>query len=463
MKLRSGVSMTETSASLGKRYWKNGGKGGSSPKQLRQHGTPTCNSTGIQAATHNLPPSGTSGASTSAGLLGGMSLSARRHLRQHRPPRPRSPVSVGLRRSNRRTTYRPNNDDDDSDPDDVDDKKDEDYDPDDDVDDDDDELADLTAQRLRNIIKSARYRTEHREQVLANKKLYRENNRDFIAVAGKCYRERNRAQVAKSKKRYREKNRAQVAAASKRYRERHREQVMEYGQRYREKHRARLKEYNKAYRETHRAQRLEREKRYRENNQEQRLAYQRRYREDHRELLREKGKRYRARLAEKKRTGETLKTLGPLAVTIPLTVCRTQPSVESYLNNFCASLPSVERQKTEEKIKALGPLKLTIPLEDFMKSRPVTSPETEHSSFCESFLDSYTLTDMDSGVTQALDPPDLEDLSFLENISPDEWTELLRDVEDSSSFDLEALLLPEDLVHDMSPDEGVDLMYDLVT
>jgi len=137
--------------------------------------------------------------------------------------------------------------------------------------------------------------------------------------------------------------------------------------------------------------------------------------------------------------------------------------VESYLNNFCASLPSVERQKTEEKIKALGPLKLTIPLEDFKKSTPVTSPEAENFSFCESFLDSYTLTDMDSGVTQTMDPPDLEDLSFLQNISPDEWTQLLRDVEDSSSFDLEALLLPEDLVHDMSPDEGVDLMYDLVT
>ena len=42
---------------------------------------------------------------------------------------------------------------------------------------------------------------------------------------------------------------------------------------------------------------------------------------------------------------------------------------------------------------------------------------------------------------------------------------MLKDVEDSSSFDLETLVPPEDLVHveDMSPDEGVDLMYDLVT
>ena len=61
-------------------------------------------------------------------------------------------------------------------------------------------------------------------------------------------------------------------------------------------------------------------------------------------------------------------------------------------------------------------------------------------------------------------PPDLEDFSsLLQNITPDEWTELLKDVEASCSFDLEALVPPEDLVHDMSPDEGVDLMYDLVT
>ena len=453
----------ETCGSLGKRCWRRQESEEKQPRQPRQREPPSCWTDGTRGATRKSPPVGTSGASTSAGLLGGMSLSARRHLRQHRPPRPRSPVSEGLRRSNRRrrTTYRPNNDDDlnDSDPDDVDDKKDEDYDPDDD-DVEDDELPDLTAKRLRNIIKSARYRAEHREQVLANKKLYRENNRDFIATAARCYREKNRAQIAESKKRYREKNRAQLLEYNRAYRERNQARLKELRRLRREKNRDHLRECGKRYRERNQARLKESARLYRQNNLERRLMYEQQYRETHRELLREKGKRYRARLAEKKRTGEKLKALGPLTLTIPLTVCRTQPSVESYLNNFCASLPSVERQKTEEKIKALGPLKLTIPLEDFMKSIPKTS---EHFSFCESFLDSYTLTDMDSGVTQALDPPDLEDLSFLENISPDEWTELLRDVEDSSSFDLEALLLPEDLVHDMSPDEGVDLMYDLVT
>jgi len=66
-----------------------------------------------------------------------------------------------------------------------------------------------------------------------------------------------------------------------------------------------------------------------------------------------------------------------------------------------------------------------------------------------------------------VEPPecDFDDLSFSQDISFDEWTDLLEDVEDSS-FDLEALVPPEaivDLLEDMSPDEGIDLMYDLVT
>ena len=80
--------------------------------------------------------------------------------------------------------------------------------------------------------------------------------------------------------------------------------------------------------------------------------------------------------------------------------------------------------------------------------------------------DSRTLLDLDSGAMQVAEPPDLDDLSFLQNISPDEWAEVLKDVEDSSSFDLETLVPPDgivDLLEDMSPDEGVDLMYDLVS
>ena len=67
---------------------------------------------------------------------------------------------------------------------------------------------------------------------------------------------------------------------------------------------------------------------------------------------------------------------------------------------------------------------------------------------------------------QVVEPPecDLDDLSFLEDLlkdmSPDDWEQVMDDVED---FDVEALVPPDGIVHDMSPDEGVDLMYDLVS
>ena len=205
------------------------------------------------------------------------------------------------------------------------------------------------------------------------------------------------------------KNRAQLAEYNKAYRERNQARLKELRRLRREKNRDQLRESRKHYRERNRVHLKEAARLYRQNNLERCLRYEQQYRETHREQLREKGRHYRARLAEKKRTREKLKTLGPLRLTIPLTACRTQPSLETYLNNFCASLPSVERQKTEEKIKALGPLKLTIPLEDFMKTIPKTS---ENFSFCESFLDSYTLTDMDLGDAQVTDPPDLDPLTW---------------------------------------------------
>ena len=68
--------------------------------------------------------------------------------------------------------------------------------------------------------------------------------------------------------------------------------------------------------------------------------------------------------------------------------------------------------------------------------------------------DSHTLFDLDS--------PDWENVSYLQELlkdmSPDDWQQVMNDVED---FDVEALLPPEDVVHDVSSDEGVDLLYDL--
>ena len=143
------------------------------------------------------------------------------------------------------------------------------------------------------------------------------------------------------------------------------------------------------------------------------------------------------RAAEKKRTAEKLSALGPLTLTIPLTDCLKSIPVTAYVKAFCDSLDSGDTN--------------------------VSPPESFVQLLEE---DSHTLLDLDSGAVQVVEPPDCDDLSsLLENISPDEWTELLEDIEESSSFDLETLVPPEDLVHveDMSPDEGVDLMYDLVS
>ena len=523
----------ETSGNLGKRCLRKGGRGGSSPKQPKQNATRTCNSIGTRAATHKSPPSDTSGASTSVVTTGGMSLSARTHLRQHRPPRPRSPVSEGLRRSNRqRTTYRSNNDDVDSDPDDVDDKKDEDYVPDDndlndseldedlndyvsDPDDndlndsepdedlndyvpdpdDDDETTELLTKdeqrrrrnaikkarynarypekaRARNIRKKANYRRKYPEKVRAARKRYVEQYPDRVQESRRRYEETHKEERRAAKKQWARNNRARCTESDRRYKEKNKERIRLRDREYRKNNRVRIAEYQRKYYGTEKAWAVRLT--YRAANREKLLAQAREYYWANREKILEKLKRKREVPRPKPRR-------------VVLTNCRTQPSLETYLNDFCASLPSVEpsveRQKTEEKIKALGPLKLTIPLEDFIKSIPKTF---ENVSFQESFLEDYTLTDMDSGDAQVMDPSDLEDVSsFLQDLlSPDEWEQVRddvtdfdvedfvadwledmpsRDVEDSSSFDLEALVPPEDFVDDMSPDEGVDLMYDLVT
>ena len=324
--------------------------------------------------------------------------------------------------------------DDDDDPhDDTDD----DYDPYDDTDD-DDELADLQAKQARNMTKKAR--------VAEASKRYRERHRAHLAETQTRYRERHRDRVAEAKKRYRVKHRAHLAETQKRYRENNREGILSYQQRYREIRRELLRE-----KQRHRHARL---------------------RETHAELLREKNRCRRARFREKKRTMKKLKALGPLTLTIPL-VRETHPELLR------------EKKRTAEKLKALGPLILTIPLTDCLKSGHI--PVTAYvKAFCdslesadtnvlptESFVqlleeDCPTLINLDSGAIEVREPSDcdLDDLSFLQNISPDEWAELLEDVEDSS-FDLEALVPPQgiiDLLEDMSScDEGIDLLYDLVS
>ena len=357
---------------------------------------------------------GTSRAWIIAVAIGGTSLSGQPHLPEHRHPRPMSRVRefrsrrhrppLSYHQSDDDTDYDPHDDDDtDYDPHDNDDDDDDsDYDPHDDDDDSEYERAVLRAKRLHNMVKCERYRAEHREKVAASKKKYRENNREFIAVSSQCYRD---------------KRRKQLAAGRQRYKARHPERVAECDQRYRERNRAKLREAQRRYRERNRAKLRERQRRYREKNLEHLLAYEEQYRETHREVLMEKERCRRARLVEKKRT--------------------------------------------QEKLRALGPLTLTIPLTDYLKSIRVTQESVDTNG---PPTDSHTLIDLDSGGVQVADSPDWENVSYLEELlndmSPDDWQQVMNDVEE---FDLEALLPPEDLVHDMSSDEGVDLLFDFMS
>ena len=355
---------------------------------------------------------GTSRAWIIAVAIGGTSLSSQPHLPEHRHHRPMSRVrEFRSRRHRPPVSYHQSDDDDDStndtdyDPhdDDDDDDDDTDYDPHDDDDDDDEyERAVLRAKRLHNMVKCERYRAEHREKVAASKKKYRENNREFIAVSSQCYRDKRRKQLATGRQRYKAKYPERVAECDRRYRERTRAKLREAQRRYRERNRAKLRE----------AQR-----RYREKNLEHLLAYEEQYRETHREVLMEKERCRRARLVEKKRT--------------------------------------------QEKLRALGPLTLTIPLTDYLKSIPVTQESVDTNG---PPTDSHTLIDLDSGGVQVADSPDWENVSYLQELlkdmSPDDWQQVMNDVEE---FDLEALLPPEDLVHDMSSDEGVDLLFDFMS
>jgi len=240
-----------------------------------------------------------------------------------------------------------------------------------------------------------------------------------VAAYKKSYRETHRDLKAEYQKRYRERHRARVAESRKRYRERHPDRVAESYKRYREKNRARVAEAQKRYQERHPDRVAETQKRYNEKRRE----------------------RYQKHVAnnEKKRTREKLNALGPLKLVISVTDYLKSPSghtpVTTYVRAFCDSLESVDTNES--------------PAEN----------------------DSHTLIDLDSGTMQVVEHPecDFDDLSFLQDLlkdmSPDDWEQVMDDVEDSS-LDLEQLLPPDgivDLFEDMSPDEGIDLLYDLVS
>ena len=95
---------------------------------------------------------------------------------------------------------------------------------------------------------------------------------------------------------------------------------------------------------------------------------------------------------------------------------------------------------------------------DSLDSGDTNVPPPE--SFLQLLEEEECPTRLDSGTMQVSEPSDCNDLSFLQDLlSPDEWEQVMDDVQD---FDVEAFV--DDWLEDMtSSDEGVDLMYDLVS
>ena len=107
---------------------------------------------------------------------------------------------------------------------------------------------------------------------------------------------------------------------------------------------------------------------------------------------------------------------------------------------------------------------------DFLERPPADpSVETYIESFCQLLDDSWTLTNLDSGDIQAAEPPvwpdDLMDLhDLLEDMSPEDWEQLMgngRDSFDLDAFDSLSLEDMVDLLEDMSPEDWEQLMEDM--
>ena len=297
----------------------------------------------------------------------------------------------------------------------------------------------------------------------------------------KRYRATHRAQRAESDRRYRERHRERIRESHKRFRERHRERIREKDRRYfeanKERIRARQRLYRKRHRERHREELREKRQRYRENHREELREQERqrrtRRRETHPELVREQNRIRRARFRAKKRM-ENLMTL-----TIPLTDCRrpvTDCRAKKRMENLMTlTIPLTDCRRPVTDCRAKKRMEnlmtLTIPLTDCRISMPVTdyvqafcdSLDSGDTPLPESFLqllEEDGPTRLDSETIQGSEPSDLDDLSFLQDLlSPDEWEQVTDDVTD---FDVEDFVA--DWLEDMPlSDEGVDLMYDLVT
>ena len=308
-----------------------------------------------------------------------------------------------------------------------------------------------TDRRYQRLEYLKRYRATHRIQRAESDRRYRERHRERIRENHKRYRERHPERIREKDKRYFQANQERIRARQRQYRERCREELKEKKQRYRENHREELREKLQRYRENHRE----------ELREKQRQRRTRRRREADPELVREQNRIRRARFRAKKRMEKLMKLTIPLTdcrrpvtdcrakkrmenlrtLTIPLTDCRISMPVTDYVQAFCDSLDSGDTPLPESFLQLLeedGPLP-----ESFLQLLEEDGP-----------------TRLDSETMQGSEPSDLDDLSCLQDLlSPDEWEQVRDDVSDFNVEDFVA-----DWLEDMpSSDEGVDLMYDLVS
>ena len=233
------------------------------------------------------------------------------------------------------------------------------------------------------------------------------------------------------------------------------EKVAAEKQRYRERYRAKVREANKRYYAKHRAKAREACRRYYAKHREERRAYfKQRDQTEHRRAWRAQYRvKRRKALAEKQRTLEKIKSLGPLKLTIELEDCMKPIPVETYLKTFCESL-EVEPQPSFCEL-----------LDDSLAS----TPEEDKDPPC-----AMTITDMDSG--DPLDHAAYDESSvsscdmwndgrgFLDNLL-EELSDLLSSSSDDSLCDLSSS--SDDslygLLRDMSVDEWTpqDSCFDL--
>ena len=304
------------------------------------------------------------------------------------------------------------------------------------------------APRAPRAAADRRYQATHRAQRSEYQKRYRAKHRERILEVDRRYREQHRELIREKNRRYFKANQERILARQRQYREAHRELVREKQRRYRESRREEVREKQQRYRESRREELRE--------QQRQRYA---RHREAHPERVREQNRIRRARFREKKRR-EKLRTLTiPLTdcrTSMPVTDCQTSMPVTDYVQAFCDSLDSVDTPPPESFRQLLEE-----------EEGPSDSLDSVDTPLPESFLQllEECPTGLDSGTIQGSEPSDCNDLSFLQDLlSPDEWEQVMDDVRDFDVQDFNVEAFAEDWLEDMtSSDEGIDLLYDLVS